>query len=207
MENEPKDAKEEEAQPTPDSSPEEQKQAPIVSEDAKTQEADTEEAKPEGKSYQEKYEEARKAMQNERESKREALAKTKELEERLEAGQAKNTEAPTYRDEDKNSVLKALSTDKFAQENIDLIIGKMEENAAYDVVSAIHAVKSDILDKIQADEGETKPEVIKSEKPTATEQAEVNTPAATSNRLEDALAGKMDIDPAQAETIRRMLGR
>ncbi len=205
------DANQEQAQAPSGPSTEEKKPEPTVSEDAKPQESEVQET--DTKSYQQKYEEARKAMRQEREGKKAKEAEIQKLTQRIE--QLESRESRTVVDEDitesgerkdpRTEVLWLMNRDPFVKENLDLIEQKMTEDSSLDVNQAVTAVKSELFDRIQnVDSPTPSNSPQKQEKPTATSE-----PEAKQNKeefsLKDALAGKVDMNPMQLDAIRRVM--
>lgn len=214
MANEQKDAKQEEAQTSVDPSTTKEEQATNVSQDAKTENADGShnpfnpiDVENAAKDYQTKYEEAVKAMKQEREARKEEQEKAQKLEERLQnlKQNTQEEEGETSFEEEQDKTIALINSDPFAQENLDLVEEKVRQGM--DVRQAIDAVKAELLDRINA-EGVSKEEINKPnlEKPTSASEPVISD---TKDRitLKDALAGKVDIDPAQLEAIRNHLPR
>lgn len=189
MEEKNNDAKPEELTST-ESSTEQKEQTPTVSEDAKTQEP--------GKSYQTKYEEAREAMKQERESKRAEKQRADDLEVKI-ADMAKGGEKVDPK-EIKDNTISLIKSDPFALENIDLIEAKVEEGLS--TKDAIAQVKADFFDRMRDEGKPAESNIPKQQKPTAAAEP---TPSPTNVKLEDVLSGKVEVDPAQLAAIKRVL--
>jgi hypothetical protein len=190
------DVKEKEAVPTQESL--ETTQPPTeVSEDVKTPEDENV-----SKSV---YEKVREAMKSEREAKRAAQAQNAELEERLAKleSQPRQEETGDYDPyKAKTDLLFQISKDEFVKENLDLIEAKMTDNPSFDVSQATTAVKAEIFDRIQKEANPVEPnKPLKQQKPTAT--AEPVRKDLSGDIYKDALAGKIDVDPAQLAAIQR----
>lgn len=200
MVNENKDVKKEEANLESTTSEDTKEQEATVSEDVNTQQSD-------GIDYQEQYQNALKAMKQEREARRAEEDKAQKLQERLDSMRqsSDDTEEETSFEEEQDKTIALISSDPFAQENLDLVEEKVRQGM--DVRQAIDAVKAEILDRINT-EGISKEEINKPnlEKPTSASEPVISD---TKDRitLKDALAGKVDIDPAQLEAIRNHLPR
>jgi hypothetical protein len=197
MAEEAKDVKEEVAEPTPVQ--EEIKQSEEVSEDVKT---------PKDVIDKDVYVKVREDMKAERAAKREAQAKTRELEERIAELESRGVEEPDLDGNDPRvEVLYQINKDPFVKDNLDLIEEKMATEKM-DIKSAVSAVKSEMFDRIQR-EVTTAPEskTLKQEKPTATAE-DIPKSQLTGDPEKDiqaALRGELDINPAQLESIKRYL--
>lgn len=154
------------------------------------------------------YEKVREDMKAERQAKREAQARLKELEERLTTLEQSRTEDDfeEERRDPRLDVLYLVNKDSFVKENLDLIEQRMSQDKSLDVHQAVRALKAEMFDRIQKEVSGAEPsKQLKQEKVTATPEPEK--PQLSGDLMKDALEGKLDNVPnEQLAAIKRVMG-
>lgn len=190
-----KDVKQEEAQPSQEST-EEQKQPENVSEDEKTTQGVVDKGV---------YESVQEALRREREEKKQAKSENSELLKRLEALESRDEDSE---DEDKpvdyrSELLWLQAKDPFVKDNLDLIEQEVAEHPRKSIADAVSAVKVKIFDRMNTEISQAEIKPPKQAKPTAT--AEEEQPELTGDPLKDALEGKLNVSQLQLDAMRHQL--
>lgn len=191
---------------TPAASTDESKQTPTVNQDVQNG----------GVVEKKVYEQVRNDMLKEREEKRKFKAENAALEQRIAKLEQLVQKGDDDDDDDKivytpakaqSEIMDLMTRDPFVKDNLDLIEQKMSENPALTVNDAVKELKSDFFDRINKEATPQTNINIKQERPSTTTGEKPSDNRVANPSLDDALNGKIDIDPLQLEAIRRHLRR
>lgn len=212
MDEETKDVKQEEADPTP--VPEEKQQPEPKEETPEEVKKDVENSQGVDRKV---YEKVREDMKAERNAKREEQERVRELEERIADLESRDTYADEtqsdYKAEPSDySLADAKAEILFEKERNPFVAEHMEEiyqemtDKKLTFKDAVGAVSVDFVNRLHKEMKSAEPnKPLKQEKPTATDEEQLkpslsNDPTAN---LKAAREGKLEVDPAQLEAIRR----